>query len=165
MWIRLLRTDADYSATVARVVLGAVLLPHGVQKLFGWFGGGGVSGTIGDFEAALGIPAFLTVLVIAAESFGALALLLGLGGRLAALGAAGVMLGALALVHAPNGFFMNWAGTQAGEGFEYHLLAIGLALVVVLKGSGALSVDRLLTKREVEQAADTELKERRPVAA
>jgi putative oxidoreductase len=147
MWNRLLRTDADYATTLARLALGIVILPHGAQKLLGWFGGGGVSGTIGFFQSAWGIPAALTVLVIAAESFGALALIMGLAGRFAALGIAAVMTGAVLLQHASVGFFMNWTGTQAGEGFEFHLLAVGLALVVAIKGSGALSIDRVLASR------------------
>ncbi len=147
------------------MALGLSLLPHGAQKLFGWFGGGGVTQTIGYFDTALGIPAFLTVLVIAAESFGALGLVLGFASRIAAFGAAAVMVGAVTLVHAPNGFFMNWNGAQAGEGFEYHLLAIGLALVVMLKGSGAWSIDRLLTKSVADRASEGGESERRLAAA
>ena len=165
MWKRLLHTDNDYGATIARITLGVVLLPHGAQKLLGWFGGGGVSGTIGYFDSALGVPAALTLLVIAAESFGALALVLGFVSRFAALGAAAVMVGAIALVHASNGFFMNWAGAQAGEGFEFHLLAIGLALVVMVKGAGALSIDRTLIGTAEEHAAEEEHEERRLAAA
>jgi putative oxidoreductase len=152
MWNRLLRTDADYAGTVARIALGIVILPHGAQKLLGWFGGGGVSGTIGFFESAWGIPAVLTALVIAAEFFGALVLVFGFVGRFAALSIAAVMAGAVVLQHAAVGFFMNWSGAQAGEGFEYHLLAVGLALVVAIKGSGAFSIDRWLTSRTSEQA-------------
>lgn len=151
MWSRLLRTDADYATTIARVALAIVILPHGAQKLLGWFGGGGVSGTIGFFQSALGIPAALTLLVIAAESLGALALIFGVVGRFAAVGIAAVMAGAVFLQHAAVGFFMNWTGAQPGEGFEFHILAIGLAAVVAIKGSGALSIDRLLAARSTDQ--------------
>ncbi len=151
MWNRLLRTDADYASTLARIALGIVILPHGAQKLLGWFGGGGVSGTIGFFQSAWGIPAVLTLLVIAAESFGALALITGFVGRFAAIGIAAVMAGAVFLQHASVGFFMNWTGAQAGEGFEFHILAIGLAAVVAIKGSGALSIDRLLAVRSIDR--------------
>jgi putative oxidoreductase len=143
LWERFLATPADPAATVARVVLGAVILPHGAQKLLGWFGGHGFEGTMGYFTGTLGMPAAVALLVILAESLGALALVLGFAGRFMALGIAAVMAGAVVLAHAPNGFFMNWTGTQAGEGFEFHLLAIALAAVVALRGSGAWSIDRL----------------------
>lgn len=147
MFRKLIATDDDRTTTLLRVALGLVILPHGAQKLLGWFGGGGPSGTIGFFDATWGVPAFLTVLVIAAESFGALGLIVGFLGRFAAAGIATVMAGAVALQHAANGFFMNWTGLQAGEGFEYHILAIALAVAVVIKGSGAWSIDGLLAGR------------------
>jgi putative oxidoreductase len=98
---------------------------------------------MGFFTGTLGMPAPVALLVILAESLGALALVFGLAGRFMAAGIAAVMTGAILLAHAPNGFFMNWSGTQAGEGFEFHLLALALAAVVVVRGSGALSLDRL----------------------
>jgi putative oxidoreductase len=165
MWNRLLRTDGDYGPTIARVALAIVILPHGAQKLLGWFGGGGVSGTIGFFESAWGIPAVLALLVIAAESFGALALLMGFVGRFAAVGIAAVMAGAVALQHASVGFFMNWTGAQAGEGFEFHLLALGLAAVVAVKGSGALSIDRLLTAQRSRTGTENQSREERQLVA
>jgi putative oxidoreductase len=147
VWLRaLVRTENDPGALIARVVLGAVMLPHGAQKLLGWFGGYGFSGTMDFFTQSLGIPALLAFLVIVAESFGALALITGLLGRVAAFGVGAVMVGAVLMSHLRNGFFMNWYGNQAGEGFEYHLLALGLALVVLVRGSGALSVDRVLSR-------------------
>jgi putative oxidoreductase len=142
-----LGTSPDWAATVARVTLGLVMLPHGAQKLLGWFGGYGFAGTMGFFTGQLGIPAPLAALVILAESLGAVALILGLAGRLMAFGIAAVMVGAIFMAHLPHGFFMNWSGTAAGEGIEYHLLAIGLALVVLLRGSGAASVDLRLSRR------------------
>lgn len=142
---RVLATEGDWGATVARVALGAVMLPHGAQKLLGWFGGYGFQGTMGFLTTQAGLPYPIALLVILIESIGALALVLGLAGRLMAAGVAAVMVGAIAKVHLPNGFFMNWTGAQAGEGFEYHILAIALALVVMLRGSGAASVDRALS--------------------
>ena len=144
---RFLQTDASWPLLLQRLVLGAVLLPHGLQKVFGWFGGYGWDGTMGYFTSALGVPAPLAALVILAESLGALALILGAGTRLAAVGAIATMLGAVFMVHAPNGFFMNWGGTAAGEGFEYHLLAIGLALPLAIRGGGLASIDRALARR------------------
>lgn len=142
---RLLATVDDWSATVARVALGLVFFPHGAQKLFGWFGGYGWQGTIGFLTGQVGLPYPVAVLVILIESLGSLALIIGLAGRVMAAGIVAVMVGAVATSHLSNGFFMNWTGQQKGEGFEYHILAIALALVVIIKGSGAASVDRALT--------------------
>ncbi len=145
---RLIDTEKDWVSVLLRVTLALVIFPHGAQKLLGWFGGVGFGLTLDYFEQAMGIPPGLTTLVIALEFFGPIALVLGLGSRLAALGIAAVMIGAVVTVHLPNGFFMNWAGAQAGEGFEYHLLALAIAGVVVLKGSGGLSLDRTLAARK-----------------
>jgi putative oxidoreductase len=142
---KLLSTTDDAALTIARWILGAVFLAHGSQKLLGWFGGFGFRGTVNMFTS-MGMPAALALLVILTEFFGGLALLAGLFTRVAALGIVGLMLGAIALVHFQNGFFMNWMGNQKGEGFEFHLLAIALALALVIGGAGALSADRLLTK-------------------
>ncbi len=141
---RVLATEADWSATTARAALGLVMLPHGAQKLLGWFGGYGWSGTMGYFTAN-GLPYPVAALVILIESVGALALVAGLAGRVMAAGVAAVMVGAVTTVHLANGFFMNWTGAQPGEGFEYHILALALAAVVMISGSGAASVDRALS--------------------
>ena len=148
MFRKLLTTRADRGALTGRVVLGAILLPHGFQHALGLFGGYGFSGTLGWMTDTLGFPAPLAALAIVTELLAPFSLVLGLGGRLAALGAIGLMVGA-ASTHAANGFFMNWFGTlPAGtEGFEYHLLAIGLAAVVAVNGSGAVSIDRWITTR------------------
>jgi putative oxidoreductase len=132
---------------IARLLLGAIMFPHGAQHALGWFGGYGFRGTLAWMSGPLGFPAPLAALAITVELLAPFALVAGLGGRVAALGIAGLMLGA-ASTHVPNGFFMNWFGTlPAGrEGFEYHLLALGLAAVVALEGSGALSVDALLAR-------------------
>jgi putative oxidoreductase len=147
-WSQLLKTDNDVAATVARLALGLVIFPHGAQKLLGWFGGYGVSGTVGFFSG-IGVPVWPASLVIAAEFLGSLGLIFGALGRVAAAGIIPVMLGAVYLIHLPNGFFMNWAGTQKGEGFEYAILAIGLALVVIIKGSGSWSLDRRFSQPAV----------------
>jgi putative oxidoreductase len=143
----LLQTDDSWSSLVLRVILGAVMLPHGAQKLFGWFGGFGFSGTMGFFTSQLHIPAVLAFLVIMAESVGAVMLIVGFVGRFAAFGIACVMVGAIDLVHWPNGFFMNWFGKQTGEGFEYHLLALAMSVAIMIAGSGRWSVDRVVTTR------------------
>jgi len=140
--VRLFRTNDSAMNLVLRVTLAVVFLPHGAQKLFGWFGGGGFDGTMGYFTAKLGVPAPLAFLVIMAESLGAIGLALGAGTRIAAAGIVAVMLGAVKMAHWQNGFFMNWSGGQGGEGFEYHLLVLGIASVLVVYGGGRLSVDR-----------------------
>jgi len=147
MLSRLIRTNNDPVLTIARLALGIMIFAHGAQKMLGWFGGYGFEGTVGWMTSQLGIPALLAALAIAAEFFGGLGLIAGLGSRLAAFGVAATMLVATLLVHVSNGFFMNWFGAQQGEGFEFHLLAIALALVVMIRGAGALSLDGLVAKR------------------
>ena len=94
----------------------------------------------------MGLPPVVTVLVMVAEFGGSILLILGFLTRLAALGIGCVMVAAIVLVHGKVGFFMNWAGSQKGEGYEYHLLAIGLAVALLIKGGGALSIDRALSR-------------------
>ena len=143
---RLLATDAGWGASAARLALAVVMFPHGAQKALGWFGGHGWSGTMGFLTQQIGLPAVLAAGVIVLELLAPLLLLVGLATRAAALGIAAVMVGAVATVHLQHGFFMNWSGTQAGEGFEYHLLALGLAAALVLGGGGRTSLDRLLSR-------------------
>lgn len=147
MLSRLIRTTRDPVLTIARLALGIMIFAHGAQKLLGWFGGYGFEGTVGWMTSQLGIPALLATVVIATEFLGGLGLIAGLGSRLAAFGVATTMLVATLMVHASNGFFMNWSGAQQGEGFEFHLLAVGLALVVMIRGAGALSLDGLVARR------------------
>ena len=139
---RLLGTESTLAPVIARAALGAVMLPHGAQKFLGWHGGPGFDATM-QYFAGLGVPSPLGVLAIVVEFFGALALLAGGLTRLAAFTVGAQMLVAAALVHLPNGFFMNWFGAQAGEGFEYHILAAALAAVLTVTGGGAWSLDRL----------------------
>jgi len=141
MFKRLMQTEDDAGMLIVRLALGLVMFPHGAQKLLGWFGGSGFEGTLKFMSSNLGLPAAVVVLLIVAEFFGSLALIVGLLGRVAAFGILCVMVGAIVMVHLPNGFFMNWYGSQQGEGIEYHILAIGMALAVMVRGSGSLSVD------------------------
>jgi putative oxidoreductase len=147
MYKSLLRTDNDIAPLVLRLALGIVIFPHGAQKVLGWFGGHGFAWTMNFFTETMGIPYILALLVIIAEFFGSLALIAGFLTRLSAFGIGCVMAGAIVLVHWPHGFFMNWSGQQAGEGFEFHLLAIGIALALMIKGGGAASVDRALARK------------------
>jgi putative oxidoreductase len=141
----LLHASNDRMATLVRLVLGLVMFAHGAQKALGWFGGAGFGPTLTYFGQNLGIPAPLAVLAIAAEFVGGIFLLFGLLGRVSATGIAINMIVA-ALIHSRYGFFMNWFGAKSGEGIEYHLLALAMALVIVVRGSGAWSLDRMLVQ-------------------
>ena len=145
---RALHTDARIAPAVARIALGALLLPHGAQHALGLLGGYGFRGTLAWMTGTLGFPAVLAATAIVVELVAPYLLLVGALGRLAASGVVGLMVGAM-LTHASNGFFMNWFGAlpAGAEGFEYHLLAIGLAAVIAIDGSGAFSIDRRLTAR------------------
>jgi putative oxidoreductase len=140
----ILGTDASSTTLFLRLVLGAVMLPHGLQKAFGLFGGYGFAGTIGGFSS-MGIPVFLSVLVILAETLGAVALIAGFATRIAAFGIGATLAVAAIMVHRAH-FFMNWSGTQGGEGFEYHLLGVAIAAVLVTRGAGRASLDRRFTR-------------------
>lgn len=145
--LTLLRTNDRIEPLLLRLFLGVVFFPHGAQKVFGWFGGYGFAGTMGFFTQQMHIPALFAFLPIAAEFAGFLGLLLGLLTRVAAFGILADMLVAVAMVHVHNGFFMNWAGNQKGEGFEFHLLAIGMALALIIAGGGKLSADKALADK------------------
>jgi len=145
-------TDNSTTHLILRVFLGCVIFFHGGQKLMGWFGGNGFDGTMGFFTTKLGFPAVIAFLVIIGESFGALGLITGFLTRLSAAGVAMIMLGAIAMVHWSNGIFMNWMGNQAGEGFEFHLLALGLAIPLILYGGGKFSVDQIIEKKLLNTA-------------
>jgi putative oxidoreductase len=151
MFQRVTNTTNDFTLTILRLVLGVVVFAHGAQKLLGWFDGRGFSGTIG-FYGHLGISAPLAFLAIAVEFFGGLALIAGFLGRIAALGIIFKLSAFIWHLGWQNGFFMNWTGEKTnGEGFEYHLLAIALGLAILLRGSGALSVDKLLSNLHPSQ--------------
>ncbi len=144
---KLFHTENDISSLVLRVLLGIVFYPHGVQKVFGWYGGHGFSGTMNFFTENLGIPALFAFLAIMAEFLGALGLMIGFLTRIAAFGIASVMVVAMFMLHTQHGFFMNWMGNQQGEGFEYHLLAIAIAMALMIKGGGLWSVDRVISEK------------------
>ena len=136
MFQRLVATRRDWALTFIRLVLGIVFFPHGAQKMLGWFGGYGFSATMGFFTHQ-GIPALFAFLAICAEFFGSLGLILGFLTRIAAFGIMCNMVVAIATVHTRNGFFMNWTGQQKGEGFEFHLLVLGIGLTLLVWGAGA----------------------------
>ena len=143
----LFQTDDGLAGFILRVTLGLVMFPHGAQKLLGWFGGFGFDGTMGFFTQKMGLPWIIAFLIIIGESFGSLGLLAGFLTRFAAASLAVIMLGAITMVHLPHGFFMNWGGQQQGEGYEYHLLVIGIAAALLVTGGGRWSVDRVVAER------------------
>jgi len=147
-------TERDAAAALARVSLGAILFPHGAQHALGWFGGYGFQGTLGWMTGTLGFPAPLAALGIVVELVAPVLMVFGLGGRLTA----SLLMVHMAFASSPHwktGFFMNWFGAHPSgtEGFEYHLLAVALAAVVVVKGMGAWSLDRVLVRRRLTSAA------------
>ena len=140
----LVATNGGVVPLILRLTLAVVMFPHGAQKTLGWFGGYGFRATMAYFTRS-GFPPALAFLAVIAEFLGPLGLALGLLTRVAALGIAVVMLVAI-LVHKQHGFFMNWLGTQEGEGIEYHLLALGVALALIVVGGGAWSIDALIAR-------------------
>ena len=142
----LFKTDDSISTFMLRFTLALTMLPHGAQKLLGWFGGYGFDGTMGFFTGQMGLPWVIAFLVILGESFGSLALLAGLFTRFTAASLGVIMIGAIALVHWQHGFFMNWFGKQAGEGFEYHLLVLGISSALVISGGGRWAMDTMLAR-------------------
>lgn len=144
---KILATNSNnWTALFARLALGITIFPHGAQKLLGWFGGYGFSGTMGFLTTQAHLPSVLAFLVIIIESVGALALIFGFTTRVAAFGILANFLGILLTTHINNGFFMNWyAQPNKGEGFEYFILVFGLAIVALIAGGGKASIDAALT--------------------
>ena len=143
----LFQTEESWASVVTRLALGIVMFPHGAQKMLGWYGGNGFSGTMAFFTEQMGMPALVAFLVIVGEFLGSLALLMGFLTRFTSASLALIMVGAMTMVHWQHGFFMNWFGHQAGEGYEYHLLAIGLCLSLFMTGGGKFSVDAVIAQR------------------
>jgi len=139
---KLFQTNDDWALLVLRVLLGIVFFPHGMQKLTFMFGGSGFEGTMGFFETKLGIPAVFAFLAIMAEGLGWMGLVTGLLTRVAAFGIAVNMAVAVYLLHFQNGFFMNWFGAQKGEGYEFHILVIAIAIALMIRGGGKWSIDK-----------------------
>ena len=145
---KLFSTNNDAGLALIRIALGVVMFPHGAQKMLGWFGGYGWTGTMGFFTTQMGFPVVFAALAILAEFLGSLGLITGLLGRVAAFGILCNMVVAVTLVHSKVGFFMNWNLTAGrGEGYEFHILVIAMALLIIWKGSGAYSADRLIAEK------------------
>ena len=143
----LTRTSGQWTPLILRLTLAVVFFPHGAQKVLGWFGGYGFTGTMGFFTAKMGLPYAVALLPVLTEFLAPFALVAGLCTRIAALAVAVEMVVAVLTVHLANGFFMNWFGTQKGEGFEYHLLVIGISLALLVHGAGRFSVDQAIADK------------------
>jgi len=144
---KIFQTSNSFALAIIRIMLGLALFPHGAQKLLGWFGGYGFTGTMGFLTGSVHLPWIFAFLVIMIEFFGALLLILGIGTRIVSIGVIVLFAGIIFTSHGQNGFFMNWDGTKPGEGFEYHLLVIGMALALLIGGAGKWSVDQLFQKK------------------
>lgn len=144
---QLFQTDDSWTGLVLRLTLGLVMFPHGAQKLLGWYGGFGFTGTMRIFTETMHLPWIVALLVIVGEFFGGLGLIAGLATRFTAASFMVIMLGAITTLHLQNGFFMNWLGKQQGEGYEYHLLVIGIGLALLVTGAGMWSVDKVIAER------------------
>ena len=141
---KIFKTNNDWTGLVTRLTIGLILFPHGAQKMLGIFGGYGFSGTMGFFTNTMHLPWLIGFLVIIIEFIGSLSLIAGFASRLWSVLVIIEMVGAVITTHVNNGFFMNWTGTQKGEGYEFHLLIIGLALAILINGSGKFSADEKL---------------------
>jgi putative oxidoreductase len=147
MFKKLLTTSNESGLLVIRLVLAIMIFAHGAQKLLGWWGGYGFEGTMGFFTQTMGIPWIFGFAAIVTEFFGGILLALGMFSRLWAAAIGVVMAVAVFTVHLPNGFFMNWGGSQKGEGIEFFILAIGIAAALVIQGGGKWAVDSLLANK------------------
>jgi putative oxidoreductase len=143
---KVFQTNDSAALAISRIMLGLVLFPHGAQKLLGWFGGYGFNATMGFLTGGMNLPWIIAFLVIIIEFFGALALILGIGTRIISVAVIFLFAGIIFTSHGQNGFFMNWGGKQAGEGFEYHLLVIAIAVTLLIGGAGKWSVDYAVQK-------------------
>jgi putative oxidoreductase len=139
-----IETQDHWVGLIIRLTIGLVMLPHGAQKLLGMFGGAGYKATMDFLINTMNLPWIISFAIIIIEFFGAVALITGFASRMWAICFIVVMIGAIATVNIKNGFFMNWFGNQSGEGYEYHLLIIGLSLALLFTGSGKFSIDRLI---------------------
>ncbi|WP_374463220.1 DoxX family protein [Chryseobacterium sp.] len=144
---KIFNTNDDWTGFVIRLTLGLILFPHGAQKMFGWFGGPGFSKEVEHLTEYMHLPWIISVMVILAEFWGSVSLIMGLASRLWSVAFGVLFVNIIFIAHLENGFFMNWFGTQKGEGYEYHLLVIGLCIALGLNGSGKYSADQLISKK------------------
>ena len=141
------RTNNDWAGLITRLTIGTILFAHGAQKMLGWFGGYGFNGTMGFFTETMHLPWMIGFFVIVIEFFGSISLLIGFAVRVWAILTIIIMLGIIFTSHIGNGFFMNWFNNQKGEGYEFHLLVIGLSIAALINGGGKFSIDEKISKR------------------
>ena len=141
------RTNNDWTGVIIRLTTGLILFPHGAQKMLGLFGGPGFSGEMDFLTGTVHLSWLIAIGVIVIEFIGPLSFIVGFASRVWAVLTIILMLGIIVSSHLDNGFFMNWFGNQKGEGYEYHLLVIGLCLATLYNGSGKLSIDTSLQKK------------------
>lgn len=151
---KIIRTDNSSNWLLLRVALGIVMLGHGLQKAFGWFGGFGWNGSMNYFTDFVGLPSPLAAFIILIESLGSVLLIVGVAGRITAALVGIVIIGALFVDHLPNGFFMNWFNTHKGEGIEFDILFVAISVVLTINGSGKFSVDRWLYKKWIAKGKE-----------
>ena len=141
---QILSSSDSWAATIARLTVGLIILPHGIQKVFGLYGGEGFSGTMKRFTKEMGFPSIIAFLIISIEFFGAVFLILGFASRIMALGVIVLMIGAILVSHRQYGYFLNWHNTKEGEGMQFNLLMIGTCIVVMILGSGKIGLDNFI---------------------
>lgn len=138
-----------WAPVAIRLGLAVIFIAHGGQKLFGIWGGPGLQTTIESFERSIGVPSYLTLIVVGTEFFGGLTVLIGFFTRLAAAGLAIEMVAAIIKVHLMNGFFLNWSITAGkGHGYEFNLALLAMSVALLLSGPGKFALDRML---DIEQ--------------
>jgi putative oxidoreductase len=142
---KIFNTHNDYTGLIIRLTIGIVMFPHGARAMLGWFGGFGFFNTLEGLQQ-MGIPWLVALMVIFVEFFGAILLIIGLASRLWAIAMGGLFTGIILKEHLPYGFFMNWFGDKEGEGFEYHLLMLGLCIALLVQGSGKYAIDNFISK-------------------
>ena len=142
---RLRRTDDNSASIILRISFVIMMLPHGAGKVFGIFGGFGFEKTMQHMTENMHIPYIFALLAIIIEFVSSLAILAGFQTRVNAL-LLGVVMFVAGTMHIQHGFYMNWFGQKAGEGFEFHILAVGMMLALAVLGGGKYSLDRKMTK-------------------
>lgn len=140
------KTGNDWTGLIIRLTIGLVIFPHGAQKVFGWFNGPGFTKEMSFFTETLHLPWIIAFLVIFIEFAGAISLIIGFATRVWAIAMVILFTGIIFTEHLQHGFFMNWFGNQQGEGYEYHLLIIGLSISALINGSGKWSIDRMISR-------------------
>ena len=136
------KTNNDWTGLVLRLIMAIVMIPHAIQHTVGGLGGYGYTGVMGYFTQSLHIPWLIAFSVIAIEVVTPVLLISGLASRICSALLIILMIGIIFSSHVQFGFFINFLGNQKGEGYEYHLLYIGLALATFINGSGKFSVDQ-----------------------